>query len=744
MLKNKKFISKISEKLNKKTSKRKTSDKSKNDKKVELQKEVKQILIKNGYQKDSIKFDHKFNFNKYNYEMDVVVLNKKDEPVIILNIEHPSMYDENEDFQDMSIVNLQSIKFGFQDIHVACFDGKNFQIINRLILSNNNTYDFIMDFTPNEIIKLKNISSEKLLEKEKMESGVSTPISNNYINKDSIRNIGITSSELYKILLLKYIDEKENYGKLFGTPGDIDKKAYQEFIQNSKIFTEFKNENNLNLESYLKYFNSEFGKTLRYFSVSKTNPFELIKMISSSEFPREANEVLSKEITEFISQIQKIQRNSTILLENLSFDTVFEHIFTIIEKLECKIEEHNQYATLYITNINNNELEKIKFIFKVLGIPTKNIKNHVSELKIQTNLNYTISRETTSRITPYNSNENHEKRFGNDLIKNNIMDSINRFDERTTMSFIVPSKILFEKGKGIEFRNELLKRTKIISIIRLPPRSITRSNFPLSLIILENKVSEISNYKIFMSHIERIDIDFMFVKKNILKRFNEFRKNNSILNETDSEFLVNIDELTDDWVVSTKTPSEKIKIKSLKFKNPVNLKEVAEIIRPPKNLHLDKNHIIKISNIKNGILEISETLDKISENIPSILEKGDILFSTTGTLGKTAKINRKIPNLGVSNAILIIRPIKSIIDSDYLKLALDSENTKNQLTSKNSTIPFLAINQVKNIQIELPILEKQISIIKEIKDLNDEIKELNQQIQKYESKIRRIQLGNDE
>lgn len=722
---------------------------SKNVKKLELQKNVKQILVENGYDEDSIKFDYKINTNRNDYEIDVVILSKKDEPKIILNVEHPSMYNENEDFQDNYILNLQSMKFDFQDKHLVCFDGENFHTINRLIFSNNNTYDFITDLTPNGISKLKNTSPEELLEKEKLEMGLSTPIPSNFINKGSLKDTGLSSYELYKMLLLKYIDEKENYGELFGRMGDIDKESYQEFVENSKKFSEYKDEDYSDLESCVKHFNSEFGKTWRYFSVSKTNPFELIKIISSLEFPRQGNSELSKEITEFISQIQKIQRNSTILLENLSFGTVFEHIFVISEKLECKIEEHNQYTTLFITNTNNNELEKIKFIFKVLGIPTKNIKNHISELKIETNLNYTISLQTTSIITPSSSNENYKNKFGNDLVKNNIIDLINTVNERTTMSFIIPSKILFEKGKGIEFRNELLKRTKIISIIRLPPRSITSSNFPLSLIMLEKGVSEISNYKIFMSYIEKIDIDFIFVKKNILKGFKEFRKNNLISSETDSEFLVNIDELVEDWTVSRKTPSEKIKIKSLKFTNPVNLKEVTEIIRPIKNVQFDKNQIIKISNMKNGVLEIenleiSKNQDKISENISSILEPGDILFSITGTLGKTAKIDRKITNLGISNNILIIRPIKSTIDSDYLKYVLDSENTKIQLITKSSAIPFLPINQVKNIQIELPTFEKQISIIKKIKDLNDKIIELKQQIQKYESQIEGTLLQKDE
>ena len=122
----------------------------------------------------------------------------------------------------------------------------------------------------------------------------------------------------------------------------------------------------------------------------------------------------------------------------------------------------------------------------------------------------------------------------------------------------------------------------------------------------------------------------------------------------------------------------------------------------------------------------------------SLFEPGDILFSITGTIGKTGKITAKIPNVGLSSSLIIIRPDKSKITSDYLKHVLDSNNTRLQLVPKGNAIPFLSTKQVQDIKIELIKLEKQIIIIKKIHALKNKIADLKIKILKYENDIENI------
>jgi restriction endonuclease S subunit len=269
----------------------------------------------------------------------------------------------------------------------------------------------------------------------------------------------------------------------------------------------------------------------------------------------------------------------------------------------------------------------------------------------------------------------------------------------------------------------------------LPKNSLTATSIEASLIILRKSSSKVSDYNIFMSHIDKIGVDFLFTKKEIIKKYNEFKNKKSIKNETDLGFSVNTNELNENWSVSDKKPSQKAIIKALKFSNPVHLKEVAEIIRPlRKYTKLDDiirirdiEHLADLKNIKIG-----------GEVDSSLFEPGDILFSISGTIGKTIKITTKIPNVGLSSGLVIIRPDTSKINSDYLKHVLDSNNTRLQLVTKGTVIPFLSTKQISDIKIDLIEFKKQKVIIEEIQELQNKISELKTQIIKYENDIENI------
>jgi hypothetical protein len=383
-----------------------------------------------------------------------------------------------------------------------------------------------------------------------------------------------------------------------------------------------------------------------------------------------------------------------------------------------------------------------------LGINTDNIKHNFSELNIETKINYHISLKPFNQRFSGNQNEHDQFKklqYGNDLSKYEIIDLINNVKSETTMSFIVAPNILFNESNSAKiFRHELLENTKILAIIQLPKNSLIATSIAPSLIVLKKSSSKVSDYNIFMSDIDKIGIDFLFTKKEIVKKYNEFKNKKSIKNETDLGFTVNTNELKENWSLLDKKPSQKAITKSLKFSNPIHLKEVAEIIRPLRK-HVKLEDIIRIRDLDDPLFDlkmIGEELKskKISKDLldSSIFEPGDILFSITGTIGKTRKITAKIPNVGLSSGLIIIRPDKSKITSDYLKHVLDSNNTRLQLVPKGNAIPFLSTKQVQDIKIELIKLEKQIIIIKKIHALKNKIADLKIKILKYENDIENI------
>ena len=552
------------------------------------------------------------------------------------------------------------------------------------------------------------------------------------------------------MLVLKYIDESKNDGKLFRGSNSINEQTISEIFENVESFEEYQKLNHTHFIDCLKYLDTPVGELLRNCSILESNPFELIKLISSFEnnFRVHGDNAVSKDIISFISEIQDIEKNSVVLLDNLSFSTIFEHIFVIIEKLGCKLDELDKFVNLFIITNDPGEHLKIKFIFQVLGINTDNIKFNFSELNIETKINYHISLKPFNQSFSGNQNEHDQFKklqYGNDLSKYEIIDLINNVKSGTTMSFIVAPNILFNESKSARFfRHELLENTKILAIIQLPKNSLIATSMAPSLIILRKSSSKVSDYNIFMSNIDKSSVDFLFVKKEVIKKYNEFQNKKSIKNETDLGFSVNTNELKENWSLFDKKPSQKEITKSLKFSNPVHLKEVAEIIRPlGKYSKLDD--IIRIRDLDDPLFDlkmIGEELKskKISKDLldSSLFEPGDILFSTTGTIGKTGKITAKIPNVGLSSGMVIIRPDTSKITSDYLKHVLDSNNTRLQLVPKGTAIPFLSTNQIHDIKIDLIKLEKQKIVIKKIQVLKNKIADLKIKILKYENDIKNI------
>ena len=706
-------------------------------------------LIKNGYDKNLIKFEFsvKDTKGKESYKIDLAVLDKKTkEPIIIVNIDHPQFYDDDDDYD---VVNLQAIKFDWQDNHVLSYDGKKFEIIHRILRPHNNTFDFINQLDENEIKELKNLTSQELFKIHRGKYNHSYPIHATDFDEKQLSMEGIYPSDLVNMLVIKYMDETKNDGKLFRGSHKIDDELITWYYENHESIKKFGIENYAQIESCVKYFDTPVGELLRNCSISDSNPFELIKLISSLDNNFRRNEgIISKEIISFISQIQDIEKNATIVLDNLSFSTVFEHIFVIIEKLGCKLDELDKFVNLFIIHRNSDELQKIKFIFQVLGINTDNIKFNFSELYIETKINYHISLKPFNLHFSGTPNEaklvGSQQQYGNDLSKYQIIDFINNVKSGTIMSFIVAPNMLSQESKSAKlFRNELLENTKILAIIQLPKNSLSSTNMEASLIVLRKSSSKVSDYNIFMSHIDKIGVDFLFTKKEIIKKYNEFKNKKSIKNETDLGFSVNTSELKENWSLFDKKPSQKAITKSLKFSNPVPLQDVAEIIRPSsKDSKLED--IIRIRDLDH-LFDLKMIVERIkseekSKNIlnSSLFEPGDILFSISGTIGKTAKILSKIPNVGLSSGLVIIRPDQSKIHSDYLKHVLDSKNTHLQLVPKGTAIQFLSTKQISNIKIELVKLEKQKVIVKKIVNLKAKIIDLQIKILEYQKDIDNI------
>ena len=96
-------------------------------------------------------------------------------------------------------------------------------------------------------------------------------------------------------------------------------------------------------------------------------------------------------------------------------------------------------------------------------------------------------------------------------------------------------------------------------------------------------------------------------------------------------------------------------------------------------------------------------------------EFDDILFSRYGTIGKAVKITTKNP-FAMSYSLVLLKPNKEIITSDYLLLNLNSSRLQTHSIQgvRGAAIPDLGIKTIREFSIVVPSLDEQGKIIEKI------------------------------
>lgn len=133
-----------------------------------------------------------------------------------------------------------------------------------------------------------------------------------------------------------------------------------------------------------------------------------------------------------------------------------------------------------------------------------------------------------------------------------------------------------------------------------------------------------------------------------------------------------------------------------------------------------KNYYITIREMHNGEIIFTDKTDRINDealrlcNNRSNLEKGDVLFSGTGTIGETAVIDETPTNWNIKEGVYAIKPNQAIIDSRYLSHLLGSEEVRNRYMKKvaGGTVKSLPMAELRKLRFPVPHLEVQREIVR--------------------------------
>lgn len=127
-----------------------------------------------------------------------------------------------------------------------------------------------------------------------------------------------------------------------------------------------------------------------------------------------------------------------------------------------------------------------------------------------------------------------------------------------------------------------------------------------------------------------------------------------------------------------------------------------------------QHHFISITDIKKGFINFDNALLTTTENFNYLVKTGcmplvgDILFSKDGTIGQTVITPENI-DFVVASSLIIIRPKKSLITSEYFNFLLQSGAVVEQVESfvKGAALRRLSIQNLMKVRGIFPPISEQ-------------------------------------
>ncbi|EMJ45399.1 type I restriction modification DNA specificity domain protein [Helicobacter pylori GAMchJs136i] len=234
------------------------------------------------------------------------------------------------------------------------------------------------------------------------------------------------------------------------------------------------------------------------------------------------------------------------------------------------------------------------------------------------------------------------------------------------------------------------------------------------------------------------------------KDLNEQRAIANILSDVD-RYLCSLDAL----ILKKESVKKALRIKMLNqvlVSNGVEFRKLGDIILSLKtglnprsffklNTPNANNYYVTIRELEDYTIKFTHQTDRIDDNALSLclkrsnLEKDDILFSGTGTIGKVSIIEKNPNNWAIKEGIYSIKPNKKIVFPRFLMFCLESSNIQNDIKNKSfgGIVKSIPMNDLQQIQIPLPPLNEQAAIANVLSGLDHEIISLKNKKRQFEN-----------
>ncbi|MCQ2595265.1 MAG: restriction endonuclease subunit S [Treponemataceae bacterium] len=155
-------------------------------------------------------------------------------------------------------------------------------------------------------------------------------------------------------------------------------------------------------------------------------------------------------------------------------------------------------------------------------------------------------------------------------------------------------------------------------------------------------------------------------------------------------------------------------------------------------------YYVTIKEMVNGKIVYNENTDKLNAealrlcNNRSNLEKGDVLFTGTGTIGKTVVLTETPTTWNIKEGVYTIKPIPEKLDSNYLAFALSSTAIRSRYMTNvaGGTVKSLKMADLEKTDIPLPSLPEQQKIAAHLDSIQSAIDNKKQQLQQLDELVK--------
>ena len=162
---------------------------------------------------------------------------------------------------------------------------------------------------------------------------------------------------------------------------------------------------------------------------------------------------------------------------------------------------------------------------------------------------------------------------------------------------------------------------------------------------------------------------------------------------------------------------------------------------PPQGIEISDYLMLSSKNIFDDEITFDDPryltqADFEQEDRRTKVKEGDVLLTIVGTVGRTAVVDKKMPRFTLQRSVAVLKPKADICSSRYLMYALQGERTHIENSAKGVAQKGIYLNEVSNIDLRIPALSEQESIVIRLDKIVSIIHFYQQQLQKLDELIK--------